>query len=174
MLAATSLTGTVTSQVVGHGRLTEHAVGDDEPVEGLRTVGGLDGPPAIAHHGVVQGYEMVCAGNDLPFVPLVVNTAAPPLPSMERCVRIGQSLGEAVHAAAHPRRVLLVASGGLSHWLPSNDPRDPAVPGERRAAMIHGRKDAHAFAAAREPRVRAMGGDPHARVNAAWPDRPGT
>jgi len=119
-------------------------------------------------HGVVQSYEMVCAGNDLPFVPLVVNTAAPPLPSLDRCVRIGRSLGEAVRAAEHPRRVLLVASGGLSHWLPSNDPRDPSVADERRAAVIHGRKDARAFAAAREPRVRAMGGDPDARVNAAW------
>ena len=119
-------------------------------------------------HGVVQSYEMVCAGRDLPFVPLVVNTAAPPLPSMDRCVLLGQSLGEAIRAAAHPRRVLLVASGGLSHWLPSNDPRDPSLAGERRAAVIHGRKDARAFAAAREPRVRAMGGDPHARVNVAW------
>ncbi|HEV7652073.1 MAG TPA: 2,3-dihydroxyphenylpropionate 1,2-dioxygenase [Actinophytocola sp.] len=119
-------------------------------------------------HGVVQSYEMVCAGTDLPMVPLVVNTAAPPLPSMDRCVHIGQALGAAIRAAAHSRRVLLVASGGLSHWLPSNDPRDPSVPGERRAAVIHGRKDAQAFAAAREPRVRAMGGDPHARVNSAW------
>src|SRR5262249_34306064 len=77
-------------------------------------------------------------------------------------------LGAAIRGSAHPGRVLLVASGGLSHWLPSNDPRDPSVPGERRTAVIHGRKDARAFAAAREPRVRAMGGNPDARVNASW------
>jgi 2,3-dihydroxyphenylpropionate 1,2-dioxygenase len=34
--------------------------------------------------------------------------------------------------------------------------------------MIHGRKYAEAFAAAREPRVRAMAGNPDARVNAEW------
>lgn len=119
-------------------------------------------------HGVVQSYEMVTAGTDVPLVPLVVNTAAPPLPGMDRCVRLGRSLGDAIRRSTLPGRVLLVASGGLSHWLPSNDPRDPSVTGERRAAMIHGRKDAQAFAAAREPRVRAMGGDPSARVNAAW------
>jgi 2,3-dihydroxyphenylpropionate 1,2-dioxygenase len=62
----------------------------------------------------------------------------------------------------------VIASGGLSHWLPSNDPRDPAVAGDRRASLIHGRHDVRAFAAAREPRVRAMGGDPTARVNPEW------
>ena len=119
-------------------------------------------------HGIVQSYEMVSAGTPIPLVPLVVNTAAPPLPSMERCVRLGEALGEAIRTSAFAGRVLVVASGGLSHWLPSNDPRE--VDGERRAAVIHGRKDVHAFTAAREPRVRAMGGNPDARVNAEWDD----
>ena len=34
--------------------------------------------------------------------------------------------------------------------------------------MIHGRRDVRAFAAAREPGVRAMAGNPDAPVNAAW------
>jgi 2,3-dihydroxyphenylpropionate 1,2-dioxygenase len=119
-------------------------------------------------HGVVQSYEMVTGEVDVPLVPLVVNTAAPPLPGMHRCVLLGRALGAAVRGSAFPGRVLVVASGGLSHWLPSNDPRDPRVVGERREAVIHGRKDVRAFAAAREPRVRAMAGNPAARVNAAW------
>ena len=119
-------------------------------------------------HGVVQSYEMVTGGAGIPLVPLVLNTAAPPLPGLERCVALGHALGAAIRAGEDDDRVLVVASGGLSHWLPSNDPRDPSVVGERRAALIHGRQDARAFAAAREPRVRAMGGDPTARVNADW------
>ena len=119
-------------------------------------------------HGVTQSYEMVCGARPVPLVPLVVNTAAPPLPSMPRCVQLGEALGEAIRGADDPGRVLVVASGGLSHWLPSNDPRDPAVDGERRESVIHGRANLQAFAAAREPRVRAMGGDPNAHVNAAW------
>jgi len=119
-------------------------------------------------HGVVQGYEMVCGGTGIPLVPLVINTAAPPLPSMERCVALGAALGAAVRTSDFPGRILVIASGGLSHWLPSNDPRDPTVVGERRAALIHGRQDSRAFAAAREPRVRAMGGNPDARVNTEW------
>jgi 2,3-dihydroxyphenylpropionate 1,2-dioxygenase len=118
-------------------------------------------------HGIVQAYEMVTGGS-VPLVPLVVNTAAPPLPSLDRCVALGTALGAALDAADFPGRVLVVASGGLSHWLPSNDPRDPSVAGGRRAALIHGRRDARAFAQAREPRVRAMGGNPDARVNAEW------
>jgi len=64
--------------------------------------------------------------------------------------------------------VLLIASGGLSHWLPSNDPRDSSVAAERRASVIHGRRDVRAVAAAREPAVRAMGGNPNAHVNSEW------
>jgi 2,3-dihydroxyphenylpropionate 1,2-dioxygenase len=118
-------------------------------------------------HGIVQSYEMVRGRADLPLVPLVVNTAAPPLPSMPRCVALGRSLGAAIRAAG-TGRVLIVASGGLSHWLPSNDPRDESVPAQRRAAMIHGRRDVRAFSAAREPGVRALAGNPDAPVNPAW------
>ncbi|MER5347670.1 2,3-dihydroxyphenylpropionate 1,2-dioxygenase [Streptomyces mirabilis] len=119
-------------------------------------------------HGLVQSYEMVCGGTEIPIVPLVVNTAAPPLPSMERCIDFGRALGDALCGSGGAGRVLVIASGGLSHWLPSNDPRDPAMAEDRRHSVIHGREDARAFAAAREPRVRAMGGDPHAHVNSAW------
>jgi 2,3-dihydroxyphenylpropionate 1,2-dioxygenase len=118
-------------------------------------------------HGIVQSYDMLRGLAELPMVPLVINTAAPPLPPSWRCVALGRSLGAAIRAA-DAGRVLIIASGGLSHWLPSNDPRDAAVPAERRAAMIHGRRDVRAFSAAREPRVRALGGNPDAPVNAAW------
>ena len=118
-------------------------------------------------HGIVQSYEMICGAASLPLVPLVVNTAAPPLPALGRCVALGRSLGAAIRAAG-AGRVLVLASGGLSHWLPSNDPRDASVPADRRASMIHGRRDVRAFSATREPRVRAMGGNPDAPVNTAW------
>ena len=129
--------------------------------------------PALSYsltvdHGVVQGYEMATGDAGVPMVPIVLNTAAPPLPSLARCRDLGVALGEVLRAAPYDGRVLVVASGGLSHWLPSNDPRDPSVVGEKREALIHGRADAEAFAAAREPRVRAMGGDPDARVNRDW------
>ena len=118
-------------------------------------------------HGIVQCYDLIRGEADIPLVPLVVNAAAPPLPTLARCAALGRSLGAAIRAA-DAGRVLVLASGGLSHWLPSNDPRDQSVPAERRAAVIHGRSDVHAFSAAREPRVRALAGNPDAPVNAAW------
>ena len=118
-------------------------------------------------HGIVQSYEMATGGLVTPLVPLVINTAAPPLPSLARCEALGRALGTAIREA-DAGRVLVVASGGLSHWLPSNDPRNPAMPPATRTSIIHGRRDARGFAAAREPRVRAMGGNPTAPVNEAW------
>ena len=119
-------------------------------------------------HGLVQSYEMACGDAQIPMVPIVVNTAAPPLPSMDRCIGFGRALGDALRRSDAYERVLVIASGGLSHWLPTNDPRDPAMAEERRHSVIHGREDPRALAAAREPRVRAMGGDPHAHVNSDW------
>jgi 2,3-dihydroxyphenylpropionate 1,2-dioxygenase len=129
--------------------------------------------PALSYamtvdHGVVQGYEMAVGGTHVPMVPIVLNTAAPPLPSLARCRDLGLALGAVLRASSYDARVLVVASGGLSHWLPSNDPRDASVVGARREALIHGRADVDAFTSAREPRVRAMGGDPGAPVNRAW------
>jgi 2,3-dihydroxyphenylpropionate 1,2-dioxygenase len=122
----------------------------------------------IVDHGLVQGYEMLAGTADIPLVPLIVNSAAPPLPSLARCVALGSALGDALRDGDDESRVLVVASGGLSHWLPSNDPRDPALTGERRDALIHGRRNTRAFAAAREPRVKAMGGNPTAPLNPDW------
>jgi 2,3-dihydroxyphenylpropionate 1,2-dioxygenase len=118
-------------------------------------------------HGIVQCYDLIRGPAYVPLVPLVVNAAAPPLPSLPRCVALGRSLGTAIRAA-DAGRVLVMASGGLSHWLPSNDPRDASVPAARRAAMIRGRSDVRAFSAEREPRVRALAGNPSAPVNAGW------
>ena len=118
-------------------------------------------------HGIVQSYDLLRGQAEIPLVPLVINTAAPPLPSLPRCAALGRSLGTALLNAS-AGRVLIVASGGLSHWLPSNDPRDNSVPPQRRAAMIHGRQDVRAFSAAREPQVRALAGHPDAPVNEAW------
>jgi 2,3-dihydroxyphenylpropionate 1,2-dioxygenase len=119
-------------------------------------------------HGLVQSYDMICGGSGIPLVPLVVNTAAPPLPSMRRCAALGAALGAAIRSAEYQGRVLIAASGGLSHWLPPNDPRDPSVGARRREQVIHGRRDVAALAADREPLVLAMGGDPGGQVNTDW------
>jgi aromatic ring-opening dioxygenase LigB subunit len=48
-------------------------------------------------------------------VPVMVNTYYPPAPSAKRCVQFGQSLAKLVRRFDGDQRVVIVASGGLSH-----------------------------------------------------------
>jgi 2,3-dihydroxyphenylpropionate 1,2-dioxygenase len=65
-------------------------------------------------------------GTAVPVVPLVVNVFAQPLPTLARCVRLGENLAAAVEQIAGDRRVVVIASGGLSHQLPwPNDWTNP-------------------------------------------------
>jgi hypothetical protein len=57
-------------------------------------------------------------------VPIVINTLAEPQPSVRRCLALGRVVGEV--ARRSPRRIGIVATGGMSH-----------DPGERN----HGRID---------------------------------
>ena len=55
---------------------------------------------------------------DIPIIPLFINEYYPPLPTAERCYRLGVALAEVL--AERPERVAIYASGGLSH-----DPTGP-------------------------------------------------
>jgi 3-O-methylgallate 3,4-dioxygenase len=48
-------------------------------------------------------------------LPIMVNTYYPPAPSPKRCVRFGQTVADLVARFPSARRVVLLASGGLSH-----------------------------------------------------------
>jgi protocatechuate 4,5-dioxygenase beta chain len=52
-----------------------------------------------------------------PIVPIVINAVRPPFPTPMRCWRFGQALGRAIKSFAPARKVLVIASGGLSHEL---------------------------------------------------------
>ena len=54
---------------------------------------------------------------DVPIVPIYTNCAAPPLPRLRRCHEMGAFVGSFLRAASRVRRVALVASGGISHWV---------------------------------------------------------
>lgn len=60
----------------------------------------------------------VLLGDDIPVVPLLLNTYYPPnQPTPERCLSLGQALRAAIEAAPGDARVAVVASGGLSHFV---------------------------------------------------------
>lgn len=57
-------------------------------------------------------------GTDLPVIPVLLNTFDPPnQPTARRCVRLGEHLRELIAAYPEDKRVGLIASGGLSHFI---------------------------------------------------------
>ena len=50
-----------------------------------------------------------------PIVPIVINALQPPLPTPARCLDFGRVLAEAIETHPSPLRIVILASGGLSH-----------------------------------------------------------
>lgn len=53
----------------------------------------------------------------LPMVPIIVNGVNPPWPTPKRCYDFGRMLRRAVEAQSFAERVVVVGTGGLSHWV---------------------------------------------------------
>lgn len=69
-------------------------------------------------HGHTQAVYFLNDDLNIPVVPIAVNTAAPPLPTMDRCFQLGEVVRQAVESWEKDVKVAIVASGGLSHWVP--------------------------------------------------------
>ncbi|QBI53637.1 DODA-type extradiol aromatic ring-opening family dioxygenase [Streptomonospora litoralis] len=52
-----------------------------------------------------------------PLVPIIVNGVNPPWPTVSRCHDFGRMIRRAVEAQTAAQRVVVVATGGLSHWV---------------------------------------------------------
>ncbi len=73
----------------------------------------------LVDHGFVNPYSLLWPGEGRPVrcVPITVNTVQHPLPSPARCYKLGQAVGRAIESYDKDLKVLVVASGGLSHQL---------------------------------------------------------
>ena len=68
-------------------------------------------------HGFAQPLELLLGGLDrCPVIPVFINAVAMPLPSFQRARLFGEAIGR--FARTLDKRVLLLASGGLSHQPP--------------------------------------------------------
>jgi len=74
-------------------------------------------------HGTMIPLHFLTPDMQLPVVPILINTLAPPFPSARRCLALGRVVGEIARRAG--KRVGLVATGGMSH-----------DPGERNHGVI--------------------------------------
>jgi 2,3-dihydroxyphenylpropionate 1,2-dioxygenase len=118
-------------------------------------------------HGITQPYALFAPQLDLPLVPIMISCTGPARPSLRRCADLGRAIGIALRETDN-HRVLLVGSGGLSHWLPPTDPDHGEVDAELRRFVIDGRASAREVQATRESRILASAASNNGRVNTEW------
>ncbi len=69
---------------------------------------------ALLGHSFAAVYEWIIADRDIPVVPIFLNTYLPPLPTPQRCAKLGREIAKIVES--RPERVVIIASGGMSHY----------------------------------------------------------
>ena len=120
-------------------------------------------------HGLAQVYAKLFPALDVPLVPVIVNSGCPPLPSFRRCFDFGWAVGRAVEGAAGSARVLVIGSGGLSHWPPSISAQDPEIGPEWRDFLIHGRPRMLEVEPSRQERaIKLAEGESSGQVRPEW------
>ncbi|NYT68253.1 3-carboxyethylcatechol 2,3-dioxygenase [Pusillimonas noertemannii] len=96
---------------------------------------------AVSHrmrvdHGFAQPLQLLTGALDrYPVVPIFINSVAPPLPSAHRARLLGDAVGR--FASSLDRRVVFMASGGLSHNPPV--PSLATAPPEVAERLLDGR-----------------------------------
>lgn len=53
----------------------------------------------------------------VPLVPIIVNGVNPPFPTVRRCYAFGRMLRASIEAQSVAQRVVVLGTGGLSHWV---------------------------------------------------------
>lgn len=121
-----------------------------------------------ADHGLTQPLGLLGLV-DTPIVPIIINAAAPPLPSPRRVHAFGHAVGKAVGRFADDLRVAVIGSGGLSHAPPaiSIEDRDPAN-ALRVERLISGKAFVIADEPAREATLLATVDTYAGRINPTW------
>ncbi|CAM4278009.1 DODA-type extradiol aromatic ring-opening family dioxygenase [Acinetobacter pragensis] len=86
-------------------------------------------------HGTASPIYLMDA-QEIPIIPIRLNSIAPPLISMERSHHLGQAIAHVVKNWDENLRVGILGTGGLSHFLPIPDPLQPSTPEEEEMAEL--------------------------------------
>ncbi len=70
-------------------------------------------------HGFMSPLHFIMPEMDIPIVPLFQNCSASPMPSLKRCYQLGQALRKAIDKRPKAERIAILATGGLSHTVPT-------------------------------------------------------
>lgn len=71
-------------------------------------------------HSFVCPLTFVTPRFDVPIVPIVQNCNVPPLPTLRRSHDVGRAIRESI-LEGPPGRAIVIGTGGLSHWVGSED-----------------------------------------------------
>lgn len=71
----------------------------------------------VADVGAPLYYLMPELPPQLTIVPIFINCVAPPLPTMRRCYDLGVAVRKAIEEFAGDRRIAIMGTGGISHWV---------------------------------------------------------
>jgi hypothetical protein len=66
-------------------------------------------------HAFGRPLSFIAPARRYPIVPVMVNTYFPPVPSAKRCFEFGKALARAIEKSSEVKKVVVAASGGLSH-----------------------------------------------------------
>lgn len=66
-------------------------------------------------HGMMVPLHFLDPQGSMAIVPVFINCAAPPLPTLQRCRELGAHIADAVRSSSFSSRTAIVACGGLSH-----------------------------------------------------------
>jgi 2,3-dihydroxyphenylpropionate 1,2-dioxygenase len=69
-------------------------------------------------HGITMAHQHLLPGLDIPVVPMIVNVFTRPLATLARCRALGEAFREIIGSDGENKRVLVIGTGGLSHYLP--------------------------------------------------------
>lgn len=98
-------------------------------------------------HGHTQPIHFLDPDLKMKIVPIFINAAAPPLTSMRRCYAFGKMLRRGIDSWESNERVAIIASGGLSHWVPMPDMTSKKEEDQPLIySVIHGRSEEESMA----------------------------
>jgi hypothetical protein len=68
-------------------------------------------------HSFYSPIERLTPEHDIPIVPIVINVAIPPRPSLRRCYELGRTIGEIIKGRGANERIAVIGTGGMSHTV---------------------------------------------------------
>ena len=120
-------------------------------------------------HGITQPYVALNPDTTTPIVPIMINCSGAPRPTLKRCYEFGTAVGHAIEAYPENLRVLVLASGGMSHWIQPVSLDNPNTTVETRDYVINGRPRSAEYTLMRNASLAARKKDKvTGRVNADW------